>query len=105
EAGEPKEGAVTVRVKDEGENVRIEIIDNGVGFPVKDRERLVEPYVTTRAKGTGLGLAIVQRVVEDHGGRLELTDAPGGHPGAQVNVVLKRALAGENFPMVTQERA
>jgi two-component system nitrogen regulation sensor histidine kinase NtrY len=57
--------------------------DNGVGLPAKDRERLTEPYVTTRAKGTGLGLAIVKRILEDHGGHLVLSDAA-ETPGARV---------------------
>ena len=55
--------------------VAFEIEDNGVGLPAKDRDRLTEPYVTTREKGTGLGLAIVKRILEDHGGELELADA------------------------------
>ena len=46
--------------------------DNGVGLPEENRDRLPEPYVTTREKGTGLGLAIVRRILEDHGGRIEL---------------------------------
>ena len=54
----------------------IEVIDNGVGLSKQMRARLLEPYVTTKAKGTGLGLAIVQKIIEQHGGRLELTDAP-----------------------------
>jgi len=53
------------------------IEDNGIGLPDKDRDRLTEPYVTTREKGTGLGLAIVKRILEDHGGRLLLGDAEG----------------------------
>ncbi|MGA0600447.1 ATP-binding protein [Caulobacter sp. KR2-114] len=61
----------------------IVIEDNGVGLPAKDRDRLTEPYVTTREKGTGLGLAIVKRILEDHGGSLTLTDATHGR-GAKV---------------------
>jgi len=68
----------------------IEVTDNGVGFPAAERARLVEPYVTTRVKGTGLGLAIVQRVIEDHGGTLELDDAPGPASGALVRIILPR---------------
>jgi two-component system nitrogen regulation sensor histidine kinase NtrY len=97
--GEPKDGRVHVRVTANADEARVDIVDNGVGFPAKDRERLFEPYVTRRAKGTGLGLAIVRRVVEDHGGRLELNDAPGAGPGAQVTVVLSRRL--ESAPQLT----
>ena len=53
----------------------LQIEDNGIGLPTKDRDRLTEPYVTTREKGTGLGLAIVKRVMEEHGGLLILGDA------------------------------
>ncbi len=49
--------------------------DDGKGLPDRDRDRLTEPYVTTREKGTGLGLAIVKRICEDHGGELKLADA------------------------------
>ena len=59
----------------------IDVIDNGIGLPKVARARLLEPYVTTRAKGTGLGLAIVGRVLEDHGGRIELKDAADFRPG------------------------
>ena len=54
----------------------VDIMDNGKGLPRQNRQRLLEPYMTTRDKGTGLGLAIVKKIVEDHGGRLELHDAP-----------------------------
>jgi len=63
----------------------IDIEDNGVGLPAKDRDRLTEPYVTTREKGTGLGLAIVERIMEEHGGELVLTDAS-QPPGARVTL-------------------
>ncbi|MBR0712860.1 PAS domain-containing sensor histidine kinase [Bradyrhizobium liaoningense] len=68
-------GRIDVVVSREGEDVLIDVIDNGIGLPKTARSRLLEPYVTTRAKGTGLGLAIVGRVLEDHGGRIELKDA------------------------------
>jgi two-component system nitrogen regulation sensor histidine kinase NtrY len=59
-----------------GEDIAIDVIDNGIGLPKENRNRLLEPYVTTREKGTGLGLAIVERILEEHGGRIELNDAP-----------------------------
>jgi two-component system nitrogen regulation sensor histidine kinase NtrY len=76
---DPKlKGRIVARMIVEGASVAIEVEDNGVGLPDKDRDRLTEPYVTTREKGTGLGLAIVKRILEDHGGELELTDARSG---------------------------
>ncbi len=57
------------------------MIDNGIGLPKENRSRLLEPYVTTREKGTGLGLAIVGRILEEHGGRIELGDAAQKFPG------------------------
>src|SRR3954464_12995246 len=68
-------GRIDVVVSREGEDVLIDVVDNGIGLPKVSRSRLLEPYVTTRAKGTGLGLAIVGRVLEDHGGRIRLKDA------------------------------
>lgn len=75
----------------EVDRVVIEVIDNGIGLPKQNRAKLVEPYVTTRAKGTGLGLAIVQKIVEQHKGKLELDDAPlapGRERGARVRLFL-----------------
>ena len=69
---------------DRGDAV-IDVDDNGKGFPVENRQRLLEPYMTTRAEGTGLGLPIVAKILEDHGGGLDLLDAPGGQ-GARVRL-------------------
>ena len=69
-------GRIHVSVKREGADIVIDVIDNGTGLPKENRNRLLEPYVTTREKGTGLGLAIVGRILEEHGGRMELADAP-----------------------------
>jgi two-component system nitrogen regulation sensor histidine kinase NtrY len=71
-------GAIVARLVADDGQVAFEVEDNGVGLPDKDRDRLTEPYVTTREKGTGLGLAIVKRILEDHGGELELADARSG---------------------------
>ena len=69
-------GRILVRAKHEGAMIAIDVIDSGPGLPKENRERLLEPYVTTREKGTGLGLAIVGKIFEEHGGRIELNDAP-----------------------------
>lgn len=66
---------IIARLTVEGGIATFAIEDDGVGLPAKDRDRLTEPYVTTREKGTGLGLAIVKRICEDHGGELKLADA------------------------------
>ena len=66
--------------------VRLEISDNGPGFPEVERATLLEPYVTKRDKGTGLGLAIVSKIIQDHSGELELADAKDG--GACVVITL-----------------
>ncbi|MBU1347490.1 MAG: PAS domain-containing sensor histidine kinase [Alphaproteobacteria bacterium] len=67
--------AVIASLEIEGDIATFVIEDDGKGLPVRDRDRLTEPYVTTREKGTGLGLAIVKRICEDHGGELKLSDA------------------------------
>src|SRR3546814_1501701 len=55
----------------------VSVLDDGVGLP-RERDRITEPYVTTRMRGTGLGLAIVKKIVEEHFGSLESLDRPGG---------------------------
>ena len=74
--------------------IRVDVIDNGKGLPRENRQRLLEPYMTTREKGTGLGLAIVKKIIEDHGGQLELHDAPADFhsgEGAMVSLILPAA--------------
>jgi two-component system, NtrC family, nitrogen regulation sensor histidine kinase NtrY len=78
-------GRVVVRVKEGDGRVAVVVEDNGKGLPADNRDRLTEPYVTTRSKGTGLGLAIVKKIMEDHGGELALADRPQG--GAIVTLV------------------
>ncbi len=82
-------GSIRVFAARDGEDIVIDVVDNGIGLPKENRGRLLEPYVTTREKGTGLGLAIVGRIVEDHGGSIELRDAAdriSGQRGAWVRV-------------------
>src|SRR3546814_21037585 len=78
----------------------IRVIDNGKGLPLENRDRLFEPYVTTRTKGTGLGLAIVKKIIEEHGGTIALTDAPGFDPdlknGSVARIRLPRKPAGRS---------
>ncbi len=68
-------GHVLIRASRSGEKIVVDVMDNGKGLPRENRQRLLEPYTTTREKGTGLGLAIVKKIVEDHGGTLSLQDA------------------------------
>jgi len=81
-AAAAERGRIEIAARRDGRAIVIDIIDNGVGLPKEGRNRLLEPYVTTREKGTGLGLAIVGRILEEHGGSIELRDASERHPGA-----------------------
>jgi two-component system nitrogen regulation sensor histidine kinase NtrY len=74
-------GRIVVSAARIDSDIVIDVIDNGVGLPKENRSRLLEPYVTTREKGTGLGLAIVGKILEEHGGRIELHDAAEKFPG------------------------
>ncbi len=76
-------GKILIRLVREDDLIHIDVIDNGAGLPSENREKLLEPYVTTREKGTGLGLAIVGKILEDHGGKLELRDAPAVEQGGR----------------------
>ncbi|WP_084174899.1 sensor histidine kinase NtrY-like [Afifella pfennigii] len=99
EGGARKGGEIRVRVKDGGDFAVVDVIDNGKGLPQEGREKLLEPYITTRQKGTGLGLAIVRKVMEEHGGSIELYDASAvgvDEPGACVRL---------NFPYSNQAAA
>jgi two-component system nitrogen regulation sensor histidine kinase NtrY len=82
---------ILVQAQIEGSHARVAVSDNGKGWPKENRQRLLEPYMTTREKGTGLGLAIVAKIIEQHGGIVELVDAepdPAGRVGACVTFTL-----------------
>jgi signal transduction histidine kinase len=84
----PDGGTLRVRLDAGGRDAVLRFEDSGPGFPQLDRDRLLDPFFTTREKGSGLGLSVVQSIVEQHGGRVELGDAAGG--GARVDVYLPR---------------
>ena len=90
-------GVIRARLVIEEGSLVFEVEDNGVGLPAKDRDRLTEPYVTTREKGTGLGLAIVKRILEEHGGELSLTDAR-DLPGARAVLTFPRPAGRTSAP-------
>ena len=97
-------GSIRVFAGREGDDVVIDVVDNGIGLPKENRSRLLEPYVTTREKGTGLGLAIVGRIVEDHGGSIELRDAADKIPGQRGAWVRVRFAAAGNAEAAASER-
>jgi len=96
-------GRIAVRAQHEGKDVVIDVIDNGIGLPKENRARLLEPYVTTREKGTGLGLAIVGRILEEHGGRLELRDASEKIAGAR-GAWMQLRFGAERVSKITSEQ-
>ena len=91
-------GTIKISGRIENHSIVVDVIDNGIGLPKEGRRRLLEPYMTTREKGTGLGLAIVTKIIEDHGGKIDLLDAPEvqtGGRGALVRITLPQAGASE----------
>ena len=78
-------GATDFERWDDGRIV-IDVTDNGKGLPGDQRQKLLEPYMTTREGGTGLGLAIVGKILEDHGGGIELLDRSDGMRGARIRL-------------------
>jgi two-component system nitrogen regulation sensor histidine kinase NtrY len=97
---------VVLRLQEEDGRAVIEVEDNGTGLPAEGRDKLVEPYVTTRQKGTGLGLSIVRKILEDHGGSLILGDSKGG--GALIRAVFARdagPAAGQRGKPTAQEES
>jgi two-component system nitrogen regulation sensor histidine kinase NtrY len=95
-------GRIAVSAMRDDADIVIDVVDNGVGLPKENRSRLLEPYVTTREKGTGLGLAIVGKVLEEHGGRIELHDAAEKIPG-QRGAWMRLRFAAESSETVINE--
>jgi two-component system nitrogen regulation sensor histidine kinase NtrY len=98
-----KLGRIEVTLTAAGDAVTIVVSDDGKGLPAELKDRLTEPYVTTRAKGTGLGLAIARKIMEDHGGSIRLENRAEG--GARVALTLPRRAAKVGLAAVAPERA
>lgn len=81
------------RLSDSGQWVRLHVLDRGPGFSEPILQRAFEPYVTTKTKGTGLGLAVVKKIMDEHGGRIEIANQPSDavYSGAQVSLSFKVA--------------
>jgi signal transduction histidine kinase len=76
----PDGGALAIGTTRSNGGVRLAFEDEGPGVPLEDRERIFQPFYTTKdpGKGTGLGLAVSRRIAEEHGGGLTVRDAEGG---------------------------
>lgn len=87
-------GFIKIIIEDKGKNVSVSVEDNGIGLPEKDRENLMEPYVTSKKKGSGLGLAIVKKIMEDHGGSVIIDNSVEDDTviGAKVTLVLPKGI-------------
>ncbi len=87
DALEGRAGArIVIRTQQGSRHARLSLADNGPGFPVELLPRIFEPYVTTKARGTGLGLPIVKKIVDEHQGSIEISNAPEG--GARIDILL-----------------
>ena len=69
--------SIVVEINEQHGHIMVSVADTGIGLPA-ERERLTEPYMTTRARGTGLGLAIVKNIIEEHLATIAFGDRPGG---------------------------
>ena len=87
---------VELKLHQEDSHLIFDVLDTGVGLP-EERDRLTEPYMTTRVRGTGLGLAIVKKIVEEHMGEIAFLDRPGGgtHVRISFDTAKLAALADE----------
>jgi PAS domain S-box-containing protein len=94
---------IMIETKRAGDQIVLTVVDNGPGFQGGLMEQAFDPYVTTKPKGTGLGLAIVRRIVEEHGGQVEVDNAPEG--GARIRITLPAAPREARRPEARREKA
>jgi len=74
----PGEGEVAVRTATDADRLVVEVSDNGLGIPPENRQRVFDPFFTTRERGVGLGLTVVQQIVRSHGGNITVHEGPSG---------------------------
>ncbi|NCO38114.1 MAG: GAF domain-containing protein [Armatimonadetes bacterium] len=91
-------GTLTVRTRREGEGVRLEIADTGVGIPAHVLGEIFKPFFTTKLSGSGLGLAVTQAIVRDHGGRVEVNSTEGQGTTVSLWLPVNRELSEEHRP-------
>jgi len=89
----PRGGEIAIETAGVNGSIEVAVADSGPGVPVELRERVFEPFFTTRARGVGLGLAVARQIVEAHGGKIEIGDAPAG--GALFRIRLPAREVGE----------
>src|SRR3546814_709844 len=94
--------SVEIAIAQEAGRLVVSVLDDGVGLP-RERDRITEPYVTTRMRGTGLGLAIVKKIVEEHFGNLEFLDRPGGGTIARMTFDMHLLAAARDEPDPTND--
>jgi two-component system sensor histidine kinase FlrB len=82
-------GSIEIAVSRDGNGLAVTIADHGAGIPDDLRQRVFEPYFTTKHDGTGLGLALVRQTIEAHNGSITVAETPGG--GATFSIVLSAA--------------
>lgn len=93
QASSPRTPTVRTGIAVEGDKAIVTVTDDGPGVPESIRDRVFEPLVSARAGGTGLGLALARRIVNAHGGSIQLVASPDGSSGACFRIVLRRAAA------------
>lgn len=94
---------IELKLHRDDNNLIIDVLDTGIGLP-EDRERLTEPYMTTRVRGTGLGLAIVKKIVEEHMGEIAFLDRPGGGTHVRISFdTAKLAALAADQPAGTED--
>jgi two-component system sensor histidine kinase FlrB len=87
----PPKGRVILEAAKNGEAIELSVADSGPGVPRELREKIFDPFVTTRSDGTGLGLAVARQIVEAHGGKIAVGEREGG--GARFSIIFAGAAA------------